>query len=124
MSVENWQRELLATLSELRSGQTQIVERLDSMRDDLQHFTRIIARRFGTTGSQEPLIGDHVVYHLRPGQYLPAVIVAVAGPRKLDLEVFGLDPTHVAERFPRAVAPGFEPGTWHFPGEAQPENGR
>lgn len=110
-----WEREMLRTLTEIRDGQV-------DMRGDIQRMARMMARRWGSLGSDAPQRGDHVVYHVRPGVYLPAVILEVHEGGHLDLEVFGVDPKDPArerERFPRSVTPGFEPGNWHFPGESR-----
>lgn len=106
MAVPPWQRQLLSTLTRLEEGQR-------GMREDIQTLTRVIARRFGTTGSSGPQVGDHVLYYVKPSLVRPAVVLDVRESERLDLEVFG---EANGTRFPRNVPAGHEPGSWRFPG--------
>lgn len=104
---------------ELDAKYVEISARLDrtlgELRDDVRTLTRIIVRRFGTSGSASPIVGDHVLYRAPSGMWLPAVVVEVHDDETLALEVFGVR-SEDDVRHPSAAIPGEEPGCWRLPG--------
>ena len=106
MGITAWQRELLSTLTRLEEGQRE-------MRQDMRTLTRVVVRRFGSAGAASPQIGDHVLFHVRVGAVLPAIVLSSDGDR-LDLEVFGAE-VSTPNRFPCGVRQGIAPGCWSFP---------
>ena len=127
MSTTEWQRQLLATLSQLaksnsgirgdiagmRGDIAELRKGQDEIRSDMRTLTRVIVRRFGTAGTSSPQIGDHVLFHVRPDVVRPAVVLEVHEDR-LDLEVFGAG-LGARERLRQRVPPGSTPGCWSFP---------
>jgi len=85
------------------------------VRDDIRTLTRVMVRRFGTSGSLEPIVGDHVLFRSRDGVWRPAVVLAVHPRNELDLEVFGMRDGD-DRRYPSAAVAGEGPGCWRIPG--------
>lgn len=88
---------------------------LGDIRDDVRLLTRIVVRRFGTSGSASPIVGDHVLYRAPSGMWLPAVVVEVHSDETLALEVFGVRSADDV-RYPGAATSGEGPGCWRMPG--------
>lgn len=88
---------------------------LGELRNDVKMLTRIVVRRFGTSGSVSPIVGDHVLYRAPSGSWHPAVVVEVHRDETLALEVFGV-PSTDRVRYPTAAYSGDEPGCWRLPG--------
>jgi len=88
---------------------------LGELRNDVKMLTRIVVRRFGTSGSVSPIVGDHVLYRAPSGSWHPAVVVEVHRDETLALEVFGV-PSTDRVRYPTAAFSGDEPGCWRLSG--------
>lgn len=107
--------EMRGDITEMRGDIGDMRAGLLDVRNDIRTLTRVMVRRFGTSGSPEPIVGDHVLFRSRDGVWRPAVVLAVHSSNELDLEVFGMRDGD-DRRYPSAASAGEEPGCWRVPG--------
>ena len=100
----------------MRGDMREMRDGMLEMRDDIRTLTRVMVRRFGTSGSPDPTVGDHVLFRSRDGVWRPAIVLAVhPSNNALDLEVFGMRDGD-DRRYPSAASSGEDPGCWRLPG--------